>query len=155
MAEEEVGSILTVDHFRPRARGGTGDEDNLVYCCHASNEFKGEYWNEELSLLHPRLDNPIEHVELGDDFLLTGRTRRGAHHIVRLHLNRAALVLCRRRRADEDAVSLRIQRADLDHEALLAELNAIRSDLEAAHQRINRIDREISRARYNREEDEA
>jgi 5-methylcytosine-specific restriction endonuclease McrA len=41
--EDEVGALLTLDHFHPRARGGSDTEDNLVYCCHACNEYKGDW----------------------------------------------------------------------------------------------------------------
>src|SRR3712207_7162550 len=31
--EVEAGSELELDHFQPRAAGGSDDLDNLVYCC--------------------------------------------------------------------------------------------------------------------------
>ena len=42
--EAEVGAELTVDHFQPRAQNGTDNAANLVYCCNACNQFKGDYW---------------------------------------------------------------------------------------------------------------
>jgi 5-methylcytosine-specific restriction endonuclease McrA len=41
--ELDVSSELTVDHIQPRSLGGTDDLDNLLYCCHACNEFKSNY----------------------------------------------------------------------------------------------------------------
>ena len=115
--ESDAGAELTVDHFQPRARGGTDSIDNLVYCCHACNEFKGDYWQPEspCRLLHPLHDDPASHLSLSDDGKLSGLTETGAFHIRRLHLNRPALVA---RRVREQR--LRIVR--LAQEAMLRQL---------------------------------
>jgi 5-methylcytosine-specific restriction endonuclease McrA len=42
--ESRAGAELTVGHFQSRSRGGSDDPSNLVYCCHACNEFKGDHW---------------------------------------------------------------------------------------------------------------
>jgi len=42
--ESQEGAELTIDHYQPRSRGGTDEPDNLVYCCHACNSHKGDYW---------------------------------------------------------------------------------------------------------------
>ncbi|MBC7798099.1 MAG: HNH endonuclease, partial [Pyrinomonadaceae bacterium] len=49
---------MTVDHFLPRSLGGDDSLDNLIYCCHACNEFKGDYWqpNSPRRILHPLRD---------------------------------------------------------------------------------------------------
>jgi len=46
---------LTLDHVTPRSRGGQTDWDNLVACCHACNNIKGDRLPEEagLKLLRP------------------------------------------------------------------------------------------------------
>ena len=46
---------LTLDHVMPRSRGGHTDWDNLVACCHACNNLKGDRLAEEagLRLLRP------------------------------------------------------------------------------------------------------
>ncbi len=46
---------LTLDHVIPRSRGGHTDWDNLVACCHACNNLKGDRLPEEagLRLLRP------------------------------------------------------------------------------------------------------
>lgn len=48
-------SELTLDHVIPRSRGGRTDWDNLVACCHACNNRKGDRLPEEagLRLLRP------------------------------------------------------------------------------------------------------
>lgn len=48
-------SELTLDHVIPRSRGGRTDWDNLVACCHACNNRKGDRLPEEagLKLLRP------------------------------------------------------------------------------------------------------
>jgi len=33
VTEITVGGKLTIDHYRPRAAGGSDDQDNLVYAC--------------------------------------------------------------------------------------------------------------------------
>lgn len=98
--EEQVGAELTVDHFQPRSRGGTDDPENLVYCCHACNSHKGDYWQSATTqrLLHPLRDNLAVHLTESDDGILLGLTETGAFHIRRLRLNRAPLVARRQRR---------------------------------------------------------
>lgn len=98
VGEVNVGAELTVDHFMPRIQGGDDSEDNLVYCCHACNEFKGDYWNliPELRLLHPLNDQFSSHCkEAQEDGLLLGITNRGINHLLVLHLNRPELIAFR------------------------------------------------------------
>ena len=47
VSETLSGSELTYDHFRPQSQGGADNAANLVYACHACNEFKGDYWSGE------------------------------------------------------------------------------------------------------------
>lgn len=64
LPESQVGSELTCDHFRPQSQEGKDDVANLVYACHACNEFKGEYWAEDdtARLLHPLVDDLVQHM---------------------------------------------------------------------------------------------
>jgi hypothetical protein len=98
--EIDAGSALTFDHFQPRSRGGTDNLDNQVYCCHACNEFKGDYWEPDSTrrLLHPLRDSPELHFHEDADGLLRPLTETGAFHIERLRLNRPQLVEYRRER---------------------------------------------------------
>ena len=118
--EIDAGAELTIDHFQPRSQGGTDTPDNLVYCCHACNEFKSDYWQpaSPRRILHPLRDNAAEHITLTDEDMLLPLTATGAFHIQRLRLNRRELVLHRReqRSLDEDRI---IQQASLDRLLLL------------------------------------
>ena len=98
--ETDVGAELTVDHFQPRSHNGTDDADNLVYCCNACNQFKGDYWQPHKMerVLHPLLDALTEHLTERRNGRLQGLTETGRFHISRLHLNRPALVANRKRR---------------------------------------------------------
>jgi len=100
VSETDAGSQLTLDHFQPRSRGGTDELDNLVYCCHACNEFKGDFWASapDLPLLHPLRDEIPQHISSEPDGSLRGITEIGRRHIERLHLNRPALTALRRER---------------------------------------------------------
>ncbi|MCH8294220.1 HNH endonuclease [Candidatus Poribacteria bacterium] len=99
--EADVGAESTVDHFQPRSRGGEDKPDNWVYCCHACNEFKGNYWQPNLPrrILHPQRDRLDDHVAERDNGTLYGLTETGTFHIQKLRLNRAGLVAyrCERR----------------------------------------------------------
>jgi HNH endonuclease len=94
ISEADAGALLTTDHFQPRSRGGSDEPDNLVYSCHACNEFKGEYWQPESveRILHPLLDDLSNHLAERPDGRLQPLTETGAFHIETLRLNRPGLV---------------------------------------------------------------
>ena len=98
--ESEVGAELTVDHYQPRAHGGSDEPDNLVYCCNACNQFKGDYWQPDSAerVLHPLLDDLSQHVAELKNGRLQPLTGQGGFHIGHLHLNRPQLVANRRRK---------------------------------------------------------
>jgi hypothetical protein len=98
--EIDAGSALTFDHFHPRSRGGTDSLDNQVYCCHACNEFKSDYWEPDSPrrLLHPLRDSIEFHIREDAESFLRPLTETGAFHIERLRLNRPQLVEYRRER---------------------------------------------------------
>jgi 5-methylcytosine-specific restriction endonuclease McrA len=52
-------SELTLDHVIPRSRGGHTDWDNLVACCHACNNLKGDRLPEEAGLELLRTPRPF------------------------------------------------------------------------------------------------
>ena len=94
VTEAQVGAELTFDHFRPQSQGGTDDTANLVYACHACNEFKGEYWaeNSQARLLHPLTDDFSQHYTEERDGTLGSLTVLGQVYIERLQLNRPTLI---------------------------------------------------------------
>ena len=96
--ETDSGARLTLDHFQPRSRGGSDTRDNLVYCCHACNEFKGDYWQPESErrILHPLRDLLAEHLVTAENGRMRALTATGEFHLRRLCLNREALVAHRR-----------------------------------------------------------
>ncbi|WP_395138115.1 HNH endonuclease [Armatimonas sp.] len=131
--EDEVGALLTVDHFQPRAHGGTDALDNLVYCCHACNEFKSDWWNPtgEERLLHPLNEESSVHLVEREDFTLEPLTPTGAFHITRLHLNRPQLIASRRKRHLEEnyrRLTERHQHVLELMEQLINQLNQIKPD---------------------------
>ena len=50
---------LTLDHVIPRSRGGHTDWDNLVACCHACNNLKGDRLPEEAGVKLLRTPRPF------------------------------------------------------------------------------------------------
>ncbi len=100
VSEAQVGAELTFDHFRPQSQGGTDDAADLVYACHACNEFKGDYWteNSDTRLLHPLTDDLAQHVFEEANGTLRALTTLGQVYVERLQLNRAALVAQRQER---------------------------------------------------------
>lgn len=104
--ERDVGAELTIDHFQPRSREGTHEPENWVYCCHACNEFKGDYWQPDspYRILHPLRDRLDSHMIEAEDGILRALTDTGAFHVGRLHLNRAPLVESRRERRRQESL---------------------------------------------------
>jgi uncharacterized protein (TIGR02646 family) len=136
ISETEAGATLTVDHFQPRSQGGSNDFANLVYCCHACNEHKGDYWNpdSEERILHPINDDLASHYALQVDGNLTPLTETGAFHITRLQLNRPALVRHRRTdmreeqdRRDYHSVAQHLSRIEAQLSQLNNAIRALRS----------------------------
>jgi hypothetical protein len=98
--EEDIGARLTIDHYQPRSQNGSHDLENLVYCCHACNEFKGEFWSEETEQrpLHALYDKRESHYVERVDHVLVALTPRGEIHINLLQLNRPERIAMRQRR---------------------------------------------------------
>lgn len=93
VTEAEVGAYLTIDHYVPKAAGGTDDISNLVYACHACNLHKSSVWELGVSaLLHPLTTDISQHIEMLPDGSLRSLTPEGSRHIEILHLNRPPLV---------------------------------------------------------------
>jgi HNH endonuclease len=114
VSESEYGATMTIDHYQPVSRGGSDETENLVYCCHACNEFKSDYWRIEGSerILHPRQEDMTLHLQENANGEMEGLTETGIFHITRLHLNREPLVLqrqIRRRRQQWEARMLSLE----------------------------------------------
>jgi hypothetical protein len=137
VSETNIGAEMTIDHFLPRIYGGEDDLDNLVYCCHACNEFKGDYWQTEpdLRLLHPLLDDLTLHYSEQDDGTLLALTERGANHLQTLHLNRPELV------------AFRLEQKEIGF--LRQKNQSLRQQLEEAQQTTRLLETEIERNSSN------
>lgn len=132
--ERDAGAELTLDHFHPVSQGGLHEPDNWVYCCHACNEFKGDYWQPASlhRILHPLRDNLAAHLIEEEDGKLKALTETGRFHLNRLHLNRRPLVDYRYEQRRLQAARLvqahlleRLQEIEEQVRALIAELNEL------------------------------
>jgi hypothetical protein len=106
VTETDCGGPLTIDHHCPQSHGGADVVDNLVYCCWRCNLHKAAYWPSgptDPVLWNPRDDPRERHLLLLADGRLFPRTPTGEFTLVRLRLNRAALVAHRARRLSRAA----------------------------------------------------
>ena len=99
VTEVTAGGELTLDHFQPRAAGGSDEPGNLVYACVRCNQYKGDFWPEDIDLaqgrrvLHPDRDDLLVHLAEDENTgSLRGLTPTGVFHIALLRLNRPQLV---------------------------------------------------------------
>ncbi len=99
VTEITVGGELTLDHYRPRAAGGSDDQNNLIYACVRCNQYKGDFWPDSTDLahgrrvLHPCDDDVADHVITDENTgYLHGLTPTGVFHVALLRLNRPQLV---------------------------------------------------------------
>ena len=104
VSETDTGGELTVDHFQPQAKGGTGDLDNLLYCCIRCNQYKADYWPiqpDNPHLWNPRRDPIDTHLLFLIDGTLYPITPIGAVTLKRLRLNRPPLVSYRLQKQEQ------------------------------------------------------
>lgn len=129
--EVDVGGELTVDHFQPRACGGSDAPDNLVYACVVCNDYKGDYWNpgSPERILHPLHDCMAEHIRECDDGTLQPLTATGRFHTGRLQLNRPQLVLQRRRHRELQTIGRRLAQLEAENEALRRHVVAVEEQI--------------------------
>jgi hypothetical protein len=132
VTEAAAGAELTYDHFQPQTKGGSHRKDNIVYACHACNEFKGNYFGEteETRLLHPLRDDLTTHLRHETDGTLSGMTAAGERYIRILQLNRPPLVL---RRKDE----LRLEESVTRYETIDARLDVIMERVQRIEEQLN------------------
>jgi hypothetical protein len=125
VSEEDVGGELTIDHLRPKSRGGDDDPENLIYACSRCNLYKQDYWPNqpsEVPLWNPRQETVSLHMLELEDGQLIALTAVGERTIQRLRLNRPALISYRLRKQTETE-ELRLLSAYLDITTLLVQLN--------------------------------
>jgi hypothetical protein len=127
LPESQIGSELTFDHFRPQSQNGTDDIANLVYACHACNEFKGEYWAEEgdARLLHPLTDDLAQHMTEDTNGQLKPLTTLGSVYIERLQLNRPPLVVSRLEQRRLARIESRLEEMTETLQGILAKIQKI------------------------------
>ena len=106
VSETDAGGELTIDHFQPKAHGGTDEVANLLYCCVRCNQYKADYWPttpDAPALWHPRHAAQATHLLALADGTLYPITPTGSFTLERLRLNRAPLVAYRVRRQRQQA----------------------------------------------------
>lgn len=117
VTEINTGGLLTMDHFHPKSKGGSDELLNLVYCCARCNNYKFNYFpvsSDMPSLWNPRVEPSATHFLLLNNGQLQHLTEKGRFTIVRLRLNRMALVKYRLHRLYEEQQQRAIaQYADL------------------------------------------
>jgi hypothetical protein len=141
VSELDAAAELTVDHYRPRSHGGPHEPENWVYCCHACNEFKGDYWQSDSArrILHPLRDDVAAHIEAKDDVTLAALNETGEFNIERLRLNRSQLVAHRSERR-------RIETARLQQTGLLQRLQQLEEQVQTLSVQLEQLERGDPRA---------
>jgi 5-methylcytosine-specific restriction endonuclease McrA len=70
VSETGSGGELTIDHYKPKSKGGDNSPDNLLYCCIRCNQYKLDYWPEnpgDVMLWNPHHETFEKHfLELSD-----------------------------------------------------------------------------------------
>jgi len=105
VSETDTGGRLTIDHYQPRAKGGSDRFENLLYCCSRCNQYKMDYWPEssnELFLWNPREEPFLQHFLEVDDGTLHPLTDIGELTLKRLRLNRPQLLAYRSRKRQQE-----------------------------------------------------
>lgn len=143
--EAEAGSELEIDHFQPRAAGGSDNLDNLVYCCPACNRLKGDFWpvtaplTTTRRLLHPGRDDVTRHLREEIDGRLTALTDTGAFHLNRLRLNRPPLLALRQARREVAHLRESLTAAQAEQVRLRVRIGALERDLQNLLTQIARL----------------
>jgi len=127
ISETEAGAELTYDHFLPISQGGGDNADNLVYACHACNEFKGDYYSEtdDARLLHPLQDDLTVHLRYEISGRVESLTEAGERYIRVSQLNRTPLILRRRNERIAEETAERYNRIELRLDAIFDRIRAI------------------------------
>ena len=145
VTETDTAGQLTIDHFKPRSKGGEDNLDNLLYACVRCNQFKQDYWPETdsgPSLWNPRLESPEQHFLALDDGTLISLTAVGEFTLRRLRLNRPPLVSFRQRKW-EQSENLRLLIHYRNLVSLLTQLNQQLETLTSQQQKLLNTQREL------------
>jgi hypothetical protein len=113
VSETDTGGELTIDHFQPKAKGGSDEAENLLYCCVRCNLYKADYWPTHANQPHlwnPRLEPIASHLLILTDGTLYSTTPVGEFTVTRLRLNRPPLVAYRLGKAKRQETELLLQR---------------------------------------------
>ncbi|MBI3951498.1 MAG: HNH endonuclease [Acidobacteria bacterium] len=102
--QKHILGLLELDHIIPKARGGTGDEENLWLACRMCNSFKGTQKHgrdpmtgRPVRLFNPRRQRWSRHFTWSEDGTrIIGRTACGRATVVALRLNHIMAVTVRR-----------------------------------------------------------
>lgn len=140
--EENAGSELELDHFKPRSVGGDNELENLVYCCTTCNRAKSDFWATaptEKRLLHPQRDDLSLHLRLELDGILIALTKTGKFHLSRLHLNRPPLVALRRARTENIRLREEVKQAQTAQKSLTEHLRRLDGEIERIYEEIIRL----------------
>jgi hypothetical protein len=95
---------FSIEHIRPRSKGGTDEDDNLALACQGCNNRKYTHVEARdpvsgnlVSLYDPRRQRWADHFSWNEDFtLVIGLTATGRATVERLQLNREGVVNLRR-----------------------------------------------------------
>ncbi len=140
--EEDAGSELELDHFKPRSAGGDNRPENLVYCCTTCNRIKGDFWADSADgkrLLHPHHDDLSLHLRQETDGLLTGLRETGKFHLKRLRLNRPPLIVLRRTRMENARLREELRQSQAAQKELAEHLQNLDEEIERIYQEIIRL----------------
>lgn len=140
--EEDAGSELELDHFKPRSFGGDDALENLVYCCTTCNRVKGDFWatsTTEKRLLHPQQDDLSLHLRQESDGFLTVLTETGKFHLSRLRLNRPPLAALRRARAENARLREELKQSQATQKTLTEHLRRLDGEIERIYEEIIRL----------------
>lgn len=154
VSETDVGGLLTIDHFQPQSKGGSDDQDNLIYSCVCCNQYKQDYWpasESEPRLWNPRQESISAHFLELDDGQVVAISPSGEFTIRRLRLNRAPLVAYRRRRRQR-AEEIRLLERYRDLVQLLSQVNGQLSELVLEQQQLLQEQRDLLRILLERQD---
>jgi hypothetical protein len=95
---------FSIEHIRPRSKGGTDEDDNLALACQGCNNRKYTHVEARdpvsgnlVSLYHPRRQRWADHFSWNENFtLVIGLTPTGRATVELLKLNREGVVNLRR-----------------------------------------------------------